>query len=351
MSISIISGSYPVLAASTDSTTSVAFAGDTPPVATGAETGAGAAATGAGAAATAAGAAPPSSAIIASTTSPTVCVRDRAATFCASTLSSFCTSDRISTRLIESTPSSVSRFMSISIISGSYPVLAASTDSTTSVAFAGDTPPVATGAETGAGAAATGAGAAATAAGAAPPSSAIIASTTSPTVCVRDRAATFCASTLSSFCTSDRISTRLIESTPSSVSRFMSISIISGSYPVLAASTLSTTSVAWFSTSAGQLAPPQPQPHFGLYFSVRVGRGSAAVVGSLLALHDAHADSAWASHAGVSSAPVAIGSPDGMATARPSAALRACASIACSRSRSSASAAWPDATRCSMTES
>ena len=61
------------------------------------------------------------------------------------------------------------------------------------------------------------------------PSSAIIASTTSPTVCVRESAATFCASTLSSFCTSERISTRLIESTPSSVSRFMSISIISGS--------------------------------------------------------------------------------------------------------------------------
>ena len=56
-----------------------------------------------------------------------------------------------------------------------------------------------------------------------------MASTTSPTVCVRERAATFCASTLSCFCTSLRISTRLIESTPSSVSSDMSISIISGS--------------------------------------------------------------------------------------------------------------------------
>merc|ERR1719487_1479485 len=87
-----------------------------------------------------AGPAEPSSLIIASTTSPTVCVRESAATSCASTLSSFCTSERISTRLIESTPSSVSSAMSISIMSGSYPVLAASTASTTSVAFAGDTP-------------------------------------------------------------------------------------------------------------------------------------------------------------------------------------------------------------------
>ena len=61
------------------------------------------------------------------------------------------------------------------------------------------------------------------------PSSLIIASTTSPTVCVRESAATSCASTLSSFCTSERISTRLIESTPSSVSSAMSISIMSGS--------------------------------------------------------------------------------------------------------------------------
>jgi len=77
---------------------------------------------------------------IASTTSPTVCVRESAATSCASTLSCFCTSLRISTRLIESTPSSVSSAMSISIISGSYPVLAASTASTVSVAFSDDTP-------------------------------------------------------------------------------------------------------------------------------------------------------------------------------------------------------------------
>ena len=81
----------------------------------------------------------------------------------------------------------------------------------------------------GAAGAATGVGAAAPPAGAAPPSSLIIASTTSPTVCVRASAATSCASTLSSFCTSLRISTRLIESTPSSVSRAMSISIMSGS--------------------------------------------------------------------------------------------------------------------------
>ena len=102
--------------------------------------------------------------------------------------------------------------------------MAASTASTTSVAFAGDTP------DDGAAAAAGADGAAAaTGAAPAPPSSLIIASTTSPTVCVRESAATSCASTLSSFCTSERISTRLIESTPSSVSSAMSISIMSGS--------------------------------------------------------------------------------------------------------------------------
>ena len=97
------------------------------------------------------------------------------------------------------------------------------------VASAADTPPVATGAAAAAATGAATAAGAAGAAGAAAPSSAIIASTTSPTVCVRDSAATFCASTLSCFCTSLRISTRLIESTPSSVSSDMSISIISGS--------------------------------------------------------------------------------------------------------------------------
>merc|ERR1712091_122613 len=160
--------------------------------------------------------------------------------------------------MIESTPSSVSSAMSISIISGSYPVLAASTASTVSVAFSDDTPG---GAADGDGAAGGGAD---TAAAATPPPceriSLSIASTTSPTVCVRESAATSCASTLSCFCTSLRISTRLIESTPSSVSSAMSISIISGSYPVLAASTASTVSVAFSDDTPGAAPSPSAAP-------------------------------------------------------------------------------------------
>ena len=51
-----------------------------------------------------------------------------------------CTSDKISTRLIESTPNSVSKSISISSISVSYPVFAANTSNTTSTAFAVETP-------------------------------------------------------------------------------------------------------------------------------------------------------------------------------------------------------------------
>ena len=71
---------------------------------------------------------------IASTTSPTVRVRPKAATSCASMPSFDCTSDKISTRLMESTPSSVSKSMSISSMSVSYPVFSARTSNVTDTA-------------------------------------------------------------------------------------------------------------------------------------------------------------------------------------------------------------------------
>ena len=90
-------------------------------------------------------------------------------------------------------------------------------------------PPIGADEEAGAAAAGVGAAYAEGAAGAAPPISLAIAEITSPTVRVRLSAATSLASTPRRDCTSERISTRLIESMPSSVSSSMSSSIMSTS--------------------------------------------------------------------------------------------------------------------------
>ena len=82
---------------------------------------------------------------MAAITSPTVRVRDKAAMSLASTFKRLWTSLKISTRLMESIPSSVSNSMSSSIISVSYPVLDANTSMTTRVASAA--PPLLEGAD------------------------------------------------------------------------------------------------------------------------------------------------------------------------------------------------------------